>query len=388
MRKQSVKATLTTITPVHIGCGQTLTRNIDFVVEKGRVGFIDLQRVVALLGEDFIYQLTALIEKNESLWTFIKNQKPGARLEDVCNRIAKAGYVNDKVKQLKVHYRTALQGLCIPGSSLKGSIKTTILRDIISQQGDKFVLPDLSSSAPKAEKRWKDANLQSKVFGDVDKLDKNINGRTTRFLKIGDVQFRQIDSQVLNVRIANQRHNDWQYKHGQELLVEVVPAGVSTTFQIKIDKELYNHNQKKYPHVFEGILDYFITDGYSELCQIINHHTKQLLLKDIKELRNASFDLLSEEYLETCRDIVGQINDLDKEKACIIRVGAGSGWRFMTGSWVEYDYIKAQKHRINYDQLIYDIRRKNYSGDVLFPKTRKLSYEGMPFGFVKITIDS
>jgi hypothetical protein len=78
---------------------------------------------------------------------------------------------------------------------------------------------------------------------------------------------------------------------------------------------------------------------------------------------------------------IGEKCDIQRE--CILRVGAANGWDFMTGAWAKADNTLSNNDWTN---LKRSLRRKPYPDNMPFPKTRKLLNDGMPLGFVKVSI--
>ena len=66
---------------------------------------------------------------------------------------------------------------------------------------------------------------------------------------------------------------------------------------------------------------------------------------------------------------------------CILRIGQASGWRFVTGAWLE----DIDKHYFN-NVIVPLCRPKNdrYRG-YPFPKSRRIDESSNVFGFVKLT---
>src|SRR5690606_23020834 len=132
------RATLTTLTPVHVGNGRKYQRNFDFIVEHNRIGFIDLHKVFGIIGgsQQTINLITDVIERKQNLMDTLKSKcgKSNIKLEDISNKIINInGQLPQNVIELKEHYSTSLKGICIPGSSLKGAIKTAILKHLTSE---------------------------------------------------------------------------------------------------------------------------------------------------------------------------------------------------------------------------------------------------------------
>ena len=75
-----------------------------------------------------------------------------------------------------------------------------------------------------------------------------------------------------------------------------------------------------------------------------------------------------------------QTQSCEAEKECVLRIGHGSGWRFITGAWTEnLDYF--------YSVVVPVSRPKNFKYEQFdFPKTRRVDDECELLGFVKLSI--
>jgi hypothetical protein len=91
-------ATLTTLTPVHVGSGQTLKKGFDFIQEGNKIGFLDLDKIVNLIGVDSIPQLSAAIEKGEPLGDFLRKGRgfKSFKLEDIISGRCPLGFPGRK----------------------------------------------------------------------------------------------------------------------------------------------------------------------------------------------------------------------------------------------------------------------------------------------------
>lgn len=370
------KATIKTITPVHIGSGQILNKNIDFAQERDEIGFFDLDKIIKLIGIDQIDQLTNVIENNQSMLDYLRN---GRRLQnslsDFCKKISKVKNISPTTGQLKENYSTSLKGICIPGSSLKGSIKTAIWDQILTEQ----MLSNTNGQDLKNKKgKWSDKSLDSKLFG------LNQTEKTTRFLKIRDIHFSQASTEIFEVIIINQHFHDWAIKEGNRFLVECIPSNSQSEFDFLIDTKMLEENKKRYRDIYSNLNTDYISD-YKYLCTTINSFTKMILDWEIGDLEAKHFDDLDKGsvMLDKYSELIDLIDNLNAYEF-IIRIGGNSGWRFTTGGWIEKEALNISDD--DYNALKKSIQKRHYPNDVLLPKTRKTSSTGIPFGFVKITL--
>lgn len=373
------KATLTTLTPIHVGSGQTLNKNIDFGQEGNKVGRFNLDKIVRMIGVEQIAQLTNVIEKGESMLDFLRKGRCLSNpFDEFCDRIFTVNNISTTTTQLKEHYRTSLMGVCIPGSSLKGAIKTAIWESILT---DDILQQTLVSNLKNRRGNWSDQDLNNKLFG------RQETEKTTRFIKISDIQFPKVSTEIFETIILNQKFNNWEIKSGNRFLLECIPANSKTEFELKLDEKLFNENKKRYPATYSKLNTDFIENDFKRLVNIINSFTKLTLEWDITELEEAHLDNLSEgsNMLDVYESICNTIDNLPKNE-CIIRLGGNNGWKFTTGGWVTKKTLNISNE--DYNAIKKVIQKRYYPEGVLLPKTRKTTSTGIPFGFVKITIES
>ncbi len=159
-------ATLTTLTPVHVGSGQKLLRNFDFVVQNGQIGFLDLNKILEKLGIERLPQLTAEIDKKNVSSFLIRLCR--TLHSEICLRTVKTnGAISANTTELKEQFKTAIKGPCIPGSSLKGSIRTTMVSYLTdAERNNETIQRELLRQV-----RWDDSRrinfgtLDSQLFG-------------------------------------------------------------------------------------------------------------------------------------------------------------------------------------------------------------------------------
>lgn len=382
-----ISYTLQTLTPVHVGSGQKFLRDINFVVENGQVGFIDLNKIVDLIGIEHIPQLTTIIEKKKSITEYLKNGRglKHIRLEDYCYRVAEMKSINSSSNELKELYHTSLQGASIPGSSLKGAIKTAIWESLATDEDQARWRRDDYVQYKNGREVYKDDRIEKKLFGP------NANEKTTRFLAVGDIHFPEIKSEVYEVGIYNAGYKGWHFKNGQSFLAECIPAGSEALFNLKINKDYFELNKRKYPKNWDRLSSDFLSDGTIGLCKIINSYTQRLIGYEIEDLIKDKIDheQIGEIMIDELKELKAQVDTLIKNKVpiALLRVGGNSGWNFTTGSW-----IKACPETVLNENDMTKLRKsiqKNREYDMeLWPKTRKLTMKGNLMGFVQLSFNS
>ncbi|MEM6768394.1 MAG: hypothetical protein AAF655_25875, partial [Bacteroidota bacterium] len=86
-------------------------------------------------------------------------------------------------------------------------------------------------------------------------------------------------------------------------------------------------------------------------------------------------------YLEVLEELNEELEPLVENKngdRCIMRLGWGTGFLNMTGGWQE-----AKMSDGMYNKLKEEVRGRKYNRFPL-PKTRRMAYDGTPFGFIEL----
>lgn len=380
-------ATLTTITPVHVGSGQKMLRDFDFLVKDGKVGIIDLEKVISIIGIDKITQLTSVIENRESIFDYLRNGRglDNINIEDICTRMCVNRAPNSRANELKEHYHTSLKGPCIPGSSLKGSIKTALWESVCKKE----FLETLSVEDFKNRKgKWDNEKIDQKLFGN------NPNEKATRFLKVSDVHFNLPKTSIYEIGIFNKFSNSWGFKDGQFFLSECLPIGITGKFELKIDNDWLKKNKEFYPNKWNTPTVMSLDKDGIELLKDLNKYTIAIIKDEYNILKDAGFannsnleDSPANKMLSNLSKVYSLAKGIEhnNEPSAIIRLGGNSGWTFMTRGWIKYVPEEVLDDQ-NYSSIRKTIQRNKIYHEDFWPKTRKMTTSGMPLGFVKISL--
>ena len=353
------------LTPLHIGSGKELMSNTEYLYfdQQQQLTVIDEEKVLKIIGEENIKEWVNIIQQNGSLKDYLLKRKPDLISEDIKKRsINVYGSNIARHKSLKEQLHDGRQISMIPGSSIKGAIRTAILGHFALK--DK----DLAKRSLKNNYGKYDAHiLEKKLFGN------NPNEDVFRFLQIGDAYF---DYQTIatTVQIFNLGYNVWKFKKDGSHLVECIAQEHDSSFHVKINNELLKKNKTYKDVSFLNI---------NNLFKIINGHTLMLLQKEKKFWREddnideSAFD----NYLDNIDRIIEDCKKCKNNEA-VMRMGFGSGWNFITGGWAKDEDVMDDRE---YDNFLKQMRRKKYDETVPFPKTRKMDEDGDILGFVKIS---
>lgn len=377
-----MKCKLETLTPCHIGSGNTLLKNLNFVVDgKGdseMLGVISAERIYKALGEQGVDKWCQAIERKESVWSVVKTQNPSAKLSDICSKVAPLSRNEESAVCQELREHIASNGvLYIPGSSIKGAIVSAI----VGESRAELSLP--------ANIRNKNNNVAEQVLvkptvnkkGEPRYDPKNSN---LRFLRVSDAYFDNADIAVVECYGLNLRERGSLIDNKARMLVECINSEQQATVDIQVKTELQEKCSSAVPALPKAM------QSEANLLEAINSHTKRLLKEELRfwnEQENRDYyhidtDEEQEEleyYLDYIKYALGESSRCQSGSEAIIRVGYGSGWRFMTGSWID-------DSRDEWDEIATIVRgdRGGRYQQYDFPKTRRVGL-GTPFGFIKIT---
>lgn len=368
------KIKIETLTPIHIGSGNVLQYGTDFVYYKNNdypyLGVIDDKKILGLIGEENIEKWVQSIERKEETTDLVKRYAPHAKVDDFTKR--KIYNFADQVKStdtLKECIHNGLGHPYIPGSSIKGAIRTAILSTLsknVSGKESKIIL----GKDRNGNNRVSATKIEKELFG------KEPNTDIFRFLQVGDVYFKkdvEISTRVVNLNIRN-RQEFWDTSKPQ--LIEAIGHDESSSFEIRINNRLYDMAKGTIGEMPEEM------KSLSSLFSTINLHTSKLIEEEIEHWTQYNEDDDVHEYIEKMKEMLEntQQDECKKGKSCILRLGHASGWRFITGGWAE--------KLNNFESDVVPAARPNnkrYS-EYVFPKSRRVDEYCDLLGFLKLSM--
>lgn len=350
-----------TLTPVHVGSGTELQGNFEYLYfqKEGKVAVVDAEKVLAILGEDNLPQWIACIDNNQPLLPLLQQRSKNLCAADVAAREIPLSKATDKPIRSQIYSGNGKP--ILPGSSLKGAMRTIIWAEWILDN-PRTVQDDRNLKNFRGG--WSDESVAKTVFGS------DPNHDIFRLLQVGDVEFTQTEAYETNV--INKYRDTWKIKQEITQFVEAVPAGITASFRLtfndlmlkRVSRDYFNRNSQRLE------LDQFFP--------LINNHTLRLVDDEINywDKKQDNPEALGDyvEEMERISNIIGNC----AANECVMRLGWGSGFRFMTGDWhneMTYD---------DYYRLVKSLRPK-HPEDLVFPKTTRFINGGMPLGFVKMS---
>ncbi len=373
--------TLTTLTPIHIGSGEKFGK-IDYVFHNNFLTIVDIDKLIAQLKNPVA--LSNEIEragKNFSMELFLKSQK--INIENV------ELYTTDCPKaptgEVIVHIKESSNLPFIPGSSIKGAIRTALLWNVLKEDAsickrvEDAVNQDLQKLTNDIKKN---PNRQKRIIeGSKRKIGKkaeeivfgeNPNYDLLRALQISDTICAGIDNlQISEVNIMSAVSDGYKWK---EIIVflESLKIGTKLEGSLKIDEFLLEDKIAKLLK-FNGKQE--LIRKISEIC---NYFASEFIENEIKFYNKYKLSQLAAEY-ERLANLIPP-----SKEGFLLHFGWGSGWHGMTiGRLLQEDP----------DFDFKDLRRTfslGKRGIDEFPKTRKIVFERnqpkYPLGWVNISL--
>jgi CRISPR-associated protein Csm5 len=222
--------TLKILSPIHIGDGNELRQDFDFVVYKGQT---------LRLNEDAILQA-----KEEKLKPSRDGRypPPGKLLEEAdyrngaLFRYVLRGFPRSKRvdARVKTFIKDVYDRPYIPGSSLKGALRTAL-----AWTGWKEVKPRLDRSAIGRHKSWAGQPLEKKLFG------RDPNHDLLRALQVSDLIGPQKPGEglvLVNAQVLTKR------SHGSPIELEALAGDLTFKGTITIDESLFSELAERELH--------------------------------------------------------------------------------------------------------------------------------------------
>lgn len=375
------KVKIQTLTPVHIGSGDFLKNNSDFVEykegEDSYLSVIDPKKILSLIGVEHINDWVSLIERQGDTKLFVAKMGKNAHPRSYALRTITNFSTVRKEDTLKECLHDGMGKPYIPGSSIKGAIRTAVVATMAEQMN---ALENLVVVRRSEKKNITAKQVEAKMFGG------DPNSDVFRFVKVGDAYFEkgsELSTRVINLNI---RKRDSLIDSSKPQLVEAIGVDFETECQMKVDKAYYDWAKDHWPADSMkvkplGVLGSQMANMAS-LFSLVNAHTCRLVEDEIeywKGVKKSGFSD-ADNYIKNMQQIMKDIEACQEGKECVLRLGHASGWRFITGAWTEnLDNFKSE--------IVPASRPKNFNYQQYdFPKSRRLDEDGDIFGFVKLEL--
>lgn len=362
-----MKCTLKAITPLHVGNGKEYGP-ADYYQSKTKKGQLllaraDISRLFSSLSEE---------EKDE----FIEHlSDPSFQLEDYLKNIL--GRTPPKIRSylclllsprpssVQEHIKT-MNKAYIPGSSIKGSIRTAILHGLLrSEDIDKVY--DLIPPG-RNRKFWPAQDFHNQFFAGY-KNDPKYS--IMKFLQISDTGTVPNTSIFSSVSLkVGQGSNEWYSRNGRTVISYLETIGVGR----KLEFDINSHYNSRV-HGSLGLEDKKELLDVDNLKKYLFEFSQDYIDHEINFAQKYQVAYLEKFYL--------QLEKLNEKDSPLMRIGFGSGFLSTTIG------LRLKNERKRAFEMIMQTFKRSCLFE--FPKTRKLTLRNQkpykPLGWVKVIFD-
>ncbi|MGB0524644.1 MAG: type III-A CRISPR-associated RAMP protein Csm5 [Flammeovirgaceae bacterium] len=367
----SSEVQLTILSPVHIGVSQEYfwQKNIDFFQDQEHIYVVKLDDVFKkfdLQARDIDKLVSDIGSGNLENFNHYLIKQRNLNLKDVAFQTFQ--FRGADIHEIRPMISSGQHEVMIPSSSLKGAIRTAFLRNQILKQPNFTAKRDhLGRDSSRKGFSFSDQQVQQNYIGKDPRTD------PFRLLRFSDVYFQETSCHKM--QIANRyRNGNWNWKKGQHTYIECITEGQIGKGTLAIPNHL-----SKYLAT-QGNVKYTELMNPQKLCEMINQGTRELLEYELDFWERQGY---APDFIQDYLDELERIAKHCEKGECVLRVGGGVGWSFITGAW-------ARESTTLDDDTWFDLkeglRKKDYEDDVPYPKTRKLTHQNKPLGFIKMKI--
>ena len=379
------KYQLQTVTPVHIGSGETLS-HIDGCYTDGRWYHIDLDKVLAHPSTD-LNALTSEMEQRGFRWErYLRQHDTDLSELSAYNLLCSQSPEEVEIREA---IKTIDDRPYVPGSTLKGAIRTALLGEILNESDDIYdkslnQLETLMDQGPRGNPRREQParRIESLAFG------RDPNRDLLRALHVSDTM--PLNSDSLEIGMAwtvTLNHNDQlvqkidrrrEYKN----FVQQFQIGQRLTFTLKIDEFLFREREKA--RLGFGDLQ---EKALRDLAEVCRSATDELLRSEQNFFDYYNFSEIANVY-----DKLISLNKRLPEGAFFLQIGWGTGYRANT---VASLFADDEESAVNWMDLRERFKlgesrsQRGHYDEREFPKTRRILYRRQnpiaPLGWVKIS---
>lgn len=357
---------MTTLSPVHVGDGNVLSGAFEVARFDDHFAIIDLDQVIHAYPHLFSQGVSP---KPEEIYAFLKAQG-ASYFYRVVQQALKAG-------QIRSQMRDGGGRLLLPGSSLKGSLRTAILREML--QDDVERVRRVCKSFDPARPHEADDELEKVLCGGSGGgRDSKTRTDLLRALAVCDAVFTPEDLEVVQVRVRSPRRGEKLREMDMWIACEAIRPGAKAVVRIGLDEFLLRPE-------WRGAL------GWSEDVALSFEWLAKACRKRMLEVIEG--ELLYFEQRSPFPEIARWLKELGAqveaapEQTLFLRLGFGIGWSGMTGEIAD---PQARLDLLDRYPEMSKIRVTEYDADPgsrAFPKSRRYIAEPAPqalFGFLRL----
>lgn len=385
---------ITTLTPLHIGSGERLREGFDFIEHDGALWVANQGALFRAMLEEAMKVRTVdeakvaaeiagmtLDKFKECKWLcpehFDLNRGIFAyRLRGSISKKGKRG-------ELFAHIKDIENRPYLPGSSLKGALRSAILRAAAANDTQKpVILPgNPKTAASRMERRhFARQGIDRRKFPNFD---------LWRALRIADSKPQPTETLALAQAVVYRRPAKIKAKDKGETIpldLEVIPAGTTLEASSWVEKWLFESPEAIKELGFTEDQLNWIT---SRLLSVVNEESRLRLVEETKLfMKLVKHDETLKNTQRALKRLADEYAALSKNEM-LLPVGKGTGWRSKTLGRVLQKKLTDEE----FEQMVQDFKlgRKKWKRNEQIPYTRLLvstaAQSIAPMGWVKVRME-
>lgn len=356
------------LSPIHIGCGRKLQQGYDWVHEAGVTYRLDEARVL-----DEIWSALSPREQDlllsKPLSDVVEARRGGRQLRDFAQYEYRG---QPTLGEIYEHIKTVHGRPYLPGSSLKGALRTAMIRTMVEGVDKKPYTRDMIGRAMANERDARSAKAAAEQI-EHNYAGPGPNEDVFRALQVGD-------SDAPAESLALQK---LQVVPGLDLDVEVMRPGTRLTMPIRIDSYLINTAASTLG--FEKSR----TDVVRSITRAARFAVEERITKEL----NRHVKLDEQPPARFYRKLYDELRREDFDRTTFfIQVGFATGWRAKTmlGELDESSALLSQVVNDFYLNRGGKGRGREHAPGDEFPRARHLAYQAgtpaLPMGWLRVKV--
>ena len=411
-KNSSKKMILEIYTPLHIGSGEELKNNHDFIFKNSRHFVVNIKQtldsiqaddpklndyykttqledLVKIAGQEYGYSLPSfsknpLLKKSSASLSSSKVLRSGKRDKPFSigsDRSADRG--NLGIETIREHLKDVFFRPFIPGSSIKGAIRTALWAESLYQdkQYRARIKNSLNNFLKKTQKSKFKKNLENDIFGEnpqediMRSLHISDGYFETDHLRLGDVRTANVCGDTIQWKHLSRRNNHKDWRMAKGTFIEVLGEGAKAEIVFSWDEFLLSETSWwQMPSGFKN-QKHLPAKNFQDLKTVFNSHALRISSHEKAFFEKYKWPSAVEFYINLEKKIK------EETDSAWLRVGWGSGWTGMTGLTESFFLLDEQLKK-----AIYQVNRKK--SEDIYPKTRRLLVQDdspcLPLAWVKI----
>jgi CRISPR type III-A-associated RAMP protein Csm5 len=376
---------LKVLTPLFIGSGKEKdwVKGFDFILYNKALYIFNQGKLLKKLNEKGLINeyISKLSINNIAIEKFFRDNFNDTELEDASQIIYD---IYDNINsEIKSFIRNGMGQPYIPGSSIKGAIRSVLFNKLYNAHKNDIVNKIKYFDKNNNPIYYSKNEYIKLALGDFDKS-------IMRFIRPYDIAIDDKFLKVLNVDLYNvkdpQNNIPSETKNISITIECLYPSENSFfDFQLNIAEPFLEIIQNKYkanssvPIYKDDVFKNSKEQTIHQLFNIINEYTYNHIQKEIEFFKKYTHvDYIEENIIKKLQEI--QKSTINNKKSCVLRMSYGSGFHGITGDWMFDDH--------SIDDINKNERKRSVAklNDEKTAKSRRIIDDEFLLGFVELIL--